>query len=100
MKSWQAGMASALLGIAIWQAIVTLGDLQKFILPGPLLVAETLWKSRVFILENAWITLAEVLLGLVLGALIGGISEKSIVGGKLAARRGLTTQPGAALDRP
>lgn len=74
MKSWQAGIASALLGIAIWQAIVTIGDLQKFILPGPGLVAETLWKSRVFILENAWITLAEVLLGLVLGALIGGIS--------------------------
>ena len=74
MKGWQAGIASALLGIAIWQAIVTIGDLQKFILPGPALVAETLWKSRVFILENAWITLTEVLLGLVLGALIGGVS--------------------------
>lgn len=74
MKSLQAGIASALLGIAIWQAIVTIGDLQKFILPSPALVAETLWKSRVFILENAWITLTEVLLGLVLGALIGGIS--------------------------
>lgn len=74
MKGWQAGIASAFLGIAIWQAVVWLGDLQKFILPGPMLVAETLWKSRVFILENAWITLTEVLLGLVLGALIGGIS--------------------------
>ena len=74
MKGWQAGIASTLLGIAIWQAIVTIGDLQKFILPGPALVAETLWKSRVFILENAWITLTEVLLGLVLGALIGGIT--------------------------
>ncbi|MEE2945300.1 MAG: ABC transporter permease [Pseudomonadota bacterium] len=74
MKSWQAGIASTLLGLAIWQTIVTLGDLQKFILPGPALVAETLWKSRVIIIENAWVTLSEVLLGLVLGALIGGIS--------------------------
>ena len=74
MKSWQAGIASALLGVAIWQAIVWIGDLQKFILPGPALVAETLWTSRGFILENAWITLQEVLLGLILGASIGGIS--------------------------
>lgn len=74
MKGWQAGIASTLMGLAIWQAIVTLGDLPKFILPGPGLVAETLWKSRAFIFENAQVTLTEVLLGLGLGALIGGLS--------------------------
>ncbi len=74
MQGWKAGLASALLGVAIWQAVVTLGDMQKFILPGPGLVAETLWKSRVTILENTWVTFVEVMLGLVLGALIGGLS--------------------------
>ncbi|GAB5390431.1 MAG: ABC transporter permease [Alphaproteobacteria bacterium] len=74
MKAWQAGILSALLGLTLWQSIVWAGDLQKFILPGPGLVAETLWKSRVIILENTWVTLIEVALGLVLGALIGGTS--------------------------
>ena len=42
MKPWQAGIASTVLGLAIWQAVVWTFDLPKFILPSPGLVAETL----------------------------------------------------------
>lgn len=64
-------LGSTLLALVLWQAIVSLFGLPKFILPGPLLVAETLVKSRVVIFENAIVTIIEVLVGLVLGAILG-----------------------------
>ena len=79
MKPWQAGIASTVLGLAIWQAVVWTFDLPKFILPSPGLVAETLWKSRALIAENALVTLSEVLVGLVLGAILGGLSAIVVV---------------------
>ena len=84
MKSWQAGLASSLLGLAIWQTVVWVGDLPKFILPGPGLVAETLWKSRVLIAENALVTLSEVLVGLVLGAILGALSAIGLAASSMA----------------
>lgn len=84
MKPWQAGIASAVLAITLWQAVVWLGDLPKFILPGPGLVAETLWKSRVLIAENALVTLSEVLLGLFLGAILGGLSAIGLAASPMA----------------
>lgn len=84
MTGWRAGIASALLGIAIWQTIVWIGDLPKFILPGPGLVAETLWKSRVTISENALVTLIEVLVGLGLGAVLGGLSAIGLAASPVA----------------
>jgi putative hydroxymethylpyrimidine transport system permease protein len=84
MKPWQAGIASTVLGLAIWQAVVVLGDLPKFILPGPGLVAETLWNSRETITENAIVTLSEVLVGLVLGAILGGLSAIGLAASPMA----------------
>ena len=84
MKPWQAGIASTVLGLAIWQAVVVLGDLPKFILPGPGLVAETLWNSRETITENAFVTLSEVLVGLVLGAILGGLSAIGLAASPMA----------------
>lgn len=84
MKPWQAGIASTVLGLAIWQAVVWIGDLPKFILPSPGLVAETLWKSRALIAENALVTLSEVLVGLVLGAILGGLSAIGLAASPMA----------------
>ena len=63
--------AIACLCLVAWQAVVTLAELPRFILPGPLLVAETLWTSRALIAEHALVTAAEVGLGLLLGAAAG-----------------------------
>ena len=84
MKSWQAGLASTLLGLAIWQAVVVIGDLPKFILPTPALVAETLWKSRALIADNALVTISEVLVGLFLGAVLGGLSAIGLTASPMA----------------
>ncbi|MEQ6250664.1 ABC transporter permease [Sulfitobacter sp. HNIBRBA3233] len=61
----------ALLVTAVWQAIVTLADLPRFILPGPQLVFATLWTSRALLADHALVTTLEVILGLGIGALLG-----------------------------
>ncbi len=84
MKPWQAGVASGLIAVALWQAIVWIGELPRFILPGPLLVAETLWKSRALIWEHSLVTLTEVLIGLGLGAILGGLSAIALASSSMA----------------
>lgn len=59
------------LALVLWQAVVWAGELPPFILPGPARVAEALWLNRVAIAENALVTIGEVLVGIVLGALFG-----------------------------
>ena len=49
-----------LLFVGLWQAVVTLADLPRFILPGPLLVLEAMWTNKELIAEHALVTLAEV----------------------------------------
>ncbi|SDY06711.1 ABC transporter permease [Citreimonas salinaria] len=64
----------AALGLLVWQAVVTLAALPRFILPGPSLVFSTLWSSRALIAEHAAVTAIEVLVGLGLGAVLGFLS--------------------------
>ncbi|MEM7240658.1 MAG: ABC transporter permease [Pseudomonadota bacterium] len=71
MTGWRAGILSAFLGLAIWQGIVWFAGLPKFILPGPALVAETIWTSRALLAEHALVTISEILIGLVLGSILG-----------------------------
>ncbi|MBU2959958.1 ABC transporter permease [Citreicella sp. C3M06] len=77
--------ALIVLGCLIWQALVQLGDLPRFILPGPLLVFSTLWHSRALIAHHALVTLAEVLIGLGLGAAAGFVTA-IVLAGSAAAR--------------
>lgn len=76
--------AVAFLGLLVWQAIITLADLPRFILPGPYLVFATLWNSRTLIAEHALVTGVEVLLGLILGAALGFTSAILMVASALA----------------
>ena len=62
---------SALLLVAVWQGVVWLSGVPPFILPGPLSVLDELWSSRLLILEHAGVTLAEVLIGMAAGTLLG-----------------------------
>ncbi|EAQ03498.1 ABC transporter, permease protein [Pseudooceanicola batsensis HTCC2597] len=64
-------LGTVLLALLVWQAVVTVFALPRFILPGPHLVFGTLWTSRALIAEHAWVTVTEVLLGLGLGAALG-----------------------------
>ena len=73
-------------GLAVtgWHALVVLADLPRFILPGPFLVAETLWKQRLLIGEHALITIIEVLMGLILGSSLGVLTAIGLAFSSLA----------------
>ena len=66
--------ASILLGVTLWQGVIWATDLPRFILPGPMLVAETIWDSRVLLAENALVTISEVLIVWLMGAVLGFFS--------------------------
>jgi putative hydroxymethylpyrimidine transport system permease protein len=74
------------LALGLWQALVVLASLPPFILPGPARVAETLWSSRTLIAEHGLITAAEVLIGLALGAVLGGASAIGLAASPVARR--------------
>ena len=60
--------------ILAWQAVVWVSEAQPFILPGPLAVAAALVRHFGLLLPHAGTTLAEILLGLGIGATLGAFS--------------------------
>lgn len=70
MKALPA-VAATLFALTLWQTVVSLTDLPKFILPGPALVAETWWHNRAVIAEHTLVTVLEVLIGLAIGTVLG-----------------------------
>ncbi|HKF83283.1 MAG TPA: ABC transporter permease [Solirubrobacterales bacterium] len=70
-------LLAALLGL--WQLACSTGaiadalDLESFLVPSPAEVASALWENRGLLAENAWVTLREMLLG-ILAALAVGVA--------------------------
>jgi putative hydroxymethylpyrimidine transport system permease protein len=79
MSGWRAGLAATCLVLALWQSVIWASGVARFILPPPLLVLQTVWESRALLAEHAAITLAEVLIGLGLGAVLGFVSAIALV---------------------
>jgi putative hydroxymethylpyrimidine transport system permease protein len=65
--------------VLLWQAIVWLTGVPAFILPGPRLVAAALVDRWELLLEQAAITAAEILGGMVLGVALGMASGAALV---------------------
>jgi putative hydroxymethylpyrimidine transport system permease protein len=72
--TWKHGILSAAVLLAAWQVLVVATGVQSFILPPPWKVAKALWFYRELIAEHAWITIIEVLLGMVIGSALGIIT--------------------------
>jgi len=70
------GLIALLFGL--WQVASSTGviadalSLEDFLVPSPVEIAESLWENRSLFAENAWVTLREMLLG-ILAALVVGI---------------------------
>ena len=60
--------------LAVWSAIVRLADIPDYILPGPSRVLEAWINNSTLLLDNAAVTLAEILLGMLLGIIFGALS--------------------------
>ncbi len=72
--------------IALWQLIVWLSGVPPYILPGPLRVGQAFLSNFDLIMENAWITIAEVLIGLMIGATLGIATALHLMISPLARR--------------
>lgn len=63
--------------VGLWQVAASTGwlkdalNLQSFLVPSPLEVAESLWNNRTLLLENAWVTLREMLFGILAAIVVG-----------------------------
>ncbi|WP_108484192.1 ABC transporter permease [Oceaniglobus ichthyenteri] len=69
-RLWRGAIAF-LFAIALWQAVVSLTGVPRFILPGPGLVAQALWDNAALIWENALWSAGNLGLGLAIGIVLG-----------------------------
>ena len=60
--------------IIFWQIIVLITGVEHFILPSPLQVAIAMVDRFNIIIGHAWFTLAEIILGLIFGTILGTVS--------------------------
>jgi NitT/TauT family transport system permease protein len=58
--------------LAAWEAVVRADDIPPYILPGPLLIAQTLWTDGPSLLGSLLVTLRVTLAALAAAALLGG----------------------------
>lgn len=70
-----AALLAALIGL--WQIAASTGvlaelfGLESFLVPSPAEVAQSLWDNRTLLAENAWVTLREILVGIVAAVAVG-----------------------------
>ncbi len=79
-------LLALLIGVGLWQLLVVITDAPHFILPSPWRVAQAAWRSRAIIAENAWVTLTEVLLGLLVGTVLGALTAIQLAYSRTAER--------------
>lgn len=79
-------LLALVMALAIWQALVWLTGVPRFILPGPGRVAATLWDNAALLAEHGCFTAANLLTGLAAGVALG-----------VATALNLALSPGARL---
>ncbi len=77
-------LAATLFALLLWQAVVSLTGLPKFILPGPIIVAEAWWDNVAIIAEHILVTASEVLIGLLIGVILGVITAVQLATSRIA----------------
>jgi putative hydroxymethylpyrimidine transport system permease protein len=76
---WRWVLPGVLLALLIgaWQLAASTGaiaealNLEDFLVPSPAEIASSLWENRGLLAENAWVTLREMLLGILCALLVG-----------------------------
>ena len=64
--------------LALWQLLVSLSGMQHFILPGPIRVIKAFSGNGALLFEHGLVTLAEMIIGLLLGSALGLFSALSL----------------------
>jgi putative hydroxymethylpyrimidine transport system permease protein len=83
---WAPPLLLGLCAIGIWDLAVRAFDVQRWLLPPPSMIAAEIARSWGLLLEHAWVTSQEVLLGLASAAVAGALLALAIVWSRLLAR--------------
>jgi len=70
LREWAPALAVLVLGIALWEGLVRGLSVQKFLLPAPSAIVDTLWDQRSQLASAGWFTFTEALGGFVVGSLL------------------------------
>lgn len=87
-QSFLRGITLLVVVLVAWWLAVLVFQPPAFIFPGPERVGEALWQQRGMLWRNAGITLAEILLGLFLGTILG-VATALIANASPFARRNI-----------
>ncbi|HYQ78854.1 MAG TPA: ABC transporter permease [Solirubrobacterales bacterium] len=77
MRRWLLPLGLIALLLALWQVACSTGaiadalNLESYLVPSPTEIASSLWENRGLLAENAWVTLQEILLGIVAALVVG-----------------------------
>jgi NitT/TauT family transport system permease protein len=71
---WIPAAVVLVLGIALWEGLVRALDVQRFLLPAPSAILDTLWEERDLLWSAGIYTFSEALGGFVIGSTLGIIS--------------------------
>lgn len=77
MRRWLLPLALIALLLALWQIAASTGaiadalNLEPYLVPSPAEIASSLWENRGLLAENAWVTLREMLLGILCALAVG-----------------------------
>ncbi len=71
---WIPAAAVLVLGILLWEGLVRALDVQRFLLPAPSAILDTLWEQRRLLWSAGIYTFSEALGGFVIGSTLGIIS--------------------------
>ena len=83
MRALTYALPAFVTGIALWQAIIWIFALPKFILPTPLETIEALWTYRELLWHNAIRTIQVVMIGLALGVILGAATALQLAASPL-----------------
>jgi NitT/TauT family transport system permease protein len=73
MLRWAVPLAVGLLALALWEGVVRWYRLPQYLLPGPLLVAQTLWDNLGSLMASWWFTV-KITFGALALAIVGGVA--------------------------
>jgi putative hydroxymethylpyrimidine transport system permease protein len=77
VRRWLLPAALLALLIGLWQVAASTGaiadalNLEDFLVPSPAEIASSLWENRGLLTENAWVTLREIVLGILCALAVG-----------------------------
>ncbi|WP_110665370.1 ABC transporter permease [Salinicola halophilus] len=70
--------AALLVLLMLWQAVIILTGVPRYILPAPLAVGHALLDQRELLMHHAWVTAIEILAGFTGGVALGGLTALSL----------------------